>query len=96
MDPLKQDALKKRINRIAGQVEGIGRMVDSGRYCVDILDQIAAVRSALNNVGIELLTNHIEGCVAGHGTQSEHPDAIAKSPEELVAEVQSTLARFLK
>lgn len=96
MDTLKQDALKKRINRIAGQVEGIGRMVEADRYCVEILDQIAAVRSALNNLGIEILTNHIEGCVAGHGTDSQHPDAAAKTPEELLSEVQTTLSRFLK
>ncbi len=45
--------IKSRVNRIAGQVSGIQRMVEDGRYCVDILNQIAAVRSALDALGIE-------------------------------------------
>ena len=43
--------IKTRVNRIAGQVAGIQRMVEEGRYCVDILNQIAAVRSALDALG---------------------------------------------
>ncbi len=88
--------LKTRLNRIAGQVGGIQRMVDEDKYCVDILTQIAAVRSALDSVGVELLTSHIGSCVAGHGTETEHECAQPMSQEELVAEVQATLARFLK
>jgi DNA-binding FrmR family transcriptional regulator len=52
--------IKARVNRIAGQVGGIGRMVDEGRYCIDILNQIAAVRSALDALGVALLTRHLE------------------------------------
>ena len=62
-----------RVNRIAGQVAGVQRMIDEGRYCVDVLHQIAAVRSALDGLGVELLTRHLESCVVGHGTGSEHP-----------------------
>ena len=51
--------LTTRLKRIAGQVAGIQRMVDEERYCVDILTQIAAVRSALDSVGVELLTEHV-------------------------------------
>jgi len=51
--------VRARINRIAGQVNGIARMVDEERYCIDILNQIAAVRSALDALGIALLTRHL-------------------------------------
>ena len=88
--------IKNRVNRIAGQVAGIQRMVDEGCYCVDVLNQIAAVRSALDSLGIELLANHIEGCVAGHGSGSEHAKAKPMKKEELVAEVRTVLSRFLK
>ncbi len=88
--------LKQRLNRIAGQVAGIQRMVDEDRYCVDILTQIAAVRSALDSVGVELLTEHVSSCVVGHGTESEHECAKPMSQEQLVEEVKSVLGRFLK
>ena len=92
----KRHKLKSRVNRIAGQVGGIQRMVDEDKYCVDILTQIAAVRSALDALGVELLTDHIGSCVVGHGTDSEHECAQPLTKEALLAEVQTTLSRFLK
>lgn len=86
--------IRRRVNRIAGQVAGIQRMVDEGRYCVDVLNQIAAARSALDSLGIELLTRHLEGCVMGCG--EPHADAKGMSREELLAEVRTVLERFLK
>ncbi|MFO0890936.1 MAG: metal-sensitive transcriptional regulator [Isosphaeraceae bacterium] len=85
-----------RVKRIAGQVAGIQRMVDEGRYCVDVLNQIAAVRSALDSLGIELLSRHLESCVLGHGGGAEHEKAKPMTKEQLVAEVQTVLSRFLK
>ena len=70
MDGDGSKKVKTRVNRIAGQVAGIQRMVDEGRYCVEILNQIAAVRSALDALGIELLTRHLESCVLGHGDRA--------------------------
>lgn len=96
MDDESTKKIKSRVNRISGQVTGIQRMVDEGRYCVDVLNQIAAVRSALDALGIELLTKHLECCVMGHGTGSEHAKAKPMKKEELVAEVQTVLSRFLK
>ena len=65
----RSDEVKKnlihRLNRIEGQVRGINRMVEEDQYCLDILNQISAVRSALNRVGQILLESHIRGCVAG-------------------------------
>jgi DNA-binding FrmR family transcriptional regulator len=55
--------LTKRLNRIEGQVRGLNKMVEEDRYCVDILTQIAAVRSALDAVALQLLRDHTHGCV---------------------------------
>lgn len=96
MNEAKAKKLKSRVNRISGQIAGISRMVDDNRYCVDILDQIAAARSALDALGVELLTNHIESCVVGHGTDSQHEHAKTLTPEELLEEVRISLRRFLK
>jgi DNA-binding FrmR family transcriptional regulator len=96
MDDKSRRKVKARVNRVKGQVEGIGRMVEEDRYCVDILNQIAAVRSALDALGIELLTHHLEGCVLGHGTGTEHECARPLTKEELIGEVQTAISRFLK
>lgn len=88
--------LQLRIKRIAGQVAGVQRMIEQERYCVDILNQISAVRSALDGLGIELLTHHLEACVAGHGSGSEHPMAKPMKTKELLAELQTALGRFLR
>lgn len=88
--------IQNRLKRIAGQVAGVQKMVEDDRYCVDILTQVAAIRSALDAMGAELLTTHIEGCVVGHGTGSEHERARNMTSEELVEEVRVALGRFLK
>lgn len=85
-----------RIKRIAGQVTGVQRMLAEDRYCVDVLNQIAAVRSALDAVGLELITAHLESCVVGHGTGTEHACAKPMKPDQLLAEVRSVLSQFLK
>lgn len=58
----KRQALT-RLRRIVGQVQGIQRMVDDEKYCVDILLQISAVQGALEQVSKILMTRHIESCV---------------------------------
>jgi DNA-binding FrmR family transcriptional regulator len=96
MDAEAQKKVRTRVNRIAGQVAGIQRMIDEDRYCVDILHQIAAIRSALDGLGVELLTRHLESCVVGHGSGSEHHCARPLTKEQLLAEVQTALSQFLK
>jgi len=96
MDGSSQKKLASRVKRISGQVGGIQRMLEEKRYCVDILNQIAAVRSALDALGIELLTRHLETCVLGHGSGSEHESAKPMSQQELLEEVKTALSRFLK
>ena len=83
---VKKDATA-RINRIVGQANGIKRMIDEDKYCVNILDQIAAVRSALDQLGVQLLTGHLESCVMGADEGSQN---------DLLEEVRVTLSRFLK
>jgi CsoR family transcriptional regulator, copper-sensing transcriptional repressor len=88
--------LHGRMKRISGQVAGIQRMLDEDRYCVDILNQISAVRSALDALGVELLTDHVECCVVGHGTATQHARAKPMKPAQLLAELRTALSRFLK
>ncbi|MGH8671253.1 MAG: metal-sensitive transcriptional regulator [Burkholderiales bacterium] len=56
-------ALLKRLARIEGQVRGIGKMIEDERYCIDILTQISAVKSALDAAAMQLLEDHTKGCV---------------------------------
>jgi DNA-binding FrmR family transcriptional regulator len=53
----------RRLRRIEGQVRGVIGMVESDRYCVDILHQISAIRAALGKVEDEVLKNHAATCV---------------------------------
>lgn len=58
-----KSALLKRLLRIEGQARGVAKMVEEDRYCVDVLTQIAAMRSALDALAMKLLANHTNGCV---------------------------------
>ncbi|HVE49778.1 MAG TPA: metal-sensitive transcriptional regulator [Casimicrobiaceae bacterium] len=58
-----KSALTKRLARIEGQVRGIARMIDDDRYCVDVVTQVSAVRSALDALALELLERHLHRCV---------------------------------
>ena len=73
--------LDRRLARIRGQVGGIARMVEDERYCPDILQQFAAVHSALRSAEKELLMNHLERC-ATH-TIAEGGDAAVRVREEI-------------
>jgi CsoR family transcriptional regulator, copper-sensing transcriptional repressor len=66
-------ALAKRINRIEGQVRGIGKMIDEDRYCIDVLTQVSAVQAALDALALQLLEHHLHGCVQ-HAVKSGNGD----------------------
>ncbi len=67
-----RDAVLRRLARIEGQVRGIARMVESGEPCEDILVQVAAAKSALDRVGIYMISHQIRDCVSsGAGDTSE-------------------------
>ncbi len=63
MSAEKRDEALKRLARAAGQVAGISRMIDDGRHCTEVLQQIAAVQKALDAVGNIVLRNYLERCV---------------------------------
>ena len=53
----------KRLNRVEGQIRGISNMIEEGKYCVDILTQIKAARSALASIERQILEDHMHGCI---------------------------------
>ena len=83
-----KSALAKRVNRIDGQVRGIGKMIDEDRYCIDILTQLSAVQSALDSLGLQLLEHHLHGCVQ-HAVKSGQGD-------HAIAEAIGVIRRFAK
>ena len=89
MNDENRDKVRNRLKRIAGQVAGLQKMVDDDRYCVDILTQLAAVRSALDAVGVELLTDHVEHCVRESIEKGEDAD-------EKIEELTAAVERFLR
>jgi DNA-binding FrmR family transcriptional regulator len=77
--------LVTRLHRIEGQVRGIERMIESERYCIDILTQIAAVSTALESVALKLLEGHVNHCIADALAAGEAEVARQKSRELLAA-----------
>lgn len=82
--PDRREAKMKRLNRIAGQVQGISRMVAEDRYCIDILTQMQAVKSALARAEAEILRDHAAHCVRDAITAGDATGTQAKV-DELVA-----------
>ena len=82
-----KEALVRRLHRIEGQVRGIERMVETDRYCIDILTQISAVNTALESLAVKILDGHVRHCVAGALTSGDEVEAQTKT-EELLAAVQ--------
>ncbi|MBT9614381.1 MAG: metal-sensitive transcriptional regulator [Burkholderiales bacterium] len=80
--------LQKRINRIEGQVRGIGKMIEGDRYCMDILTQISAIQSALDAAAMQILEDHTRGCVSD-AIQSGKGDAA-------IAELMSVVKKFAR
>jgi CsoR family transcriptional regulator, copper-sensing transcriptional repressor len=83
-------AVHNRLRRIEGQVRGLQRMVDEDAYCIDILTQVAAVQTALEQVAVNVLDSHVRHCVAG-AVAADSPDSSEKL-DELMAAVR----RFAK
>lgn len=81
-------AHKNRVNRIRGQVDGIERMIDERRYCVDIVQQIKAIRSALVGLENSILETHLRGCVQSAMTSKDHRDS-----EQKIQEIMKIIAK---
>lgn len=85
-----KDAVQKRLRRIEGQVRGLQRMVDEDKYCIEVLDQIAAVTKALQAVAIELLDDHLSHCVV------DAVNAGGTEADEKLAEASAAIARLVR
>ena len=83
----EKEALINRLHRIEGQVRGIERMVEEERYCIDILDQISAVSTALEKVGLRVLDGHVNHCVTD-ALRSGDPQAAEAKTQELLHAVE--------
>ena len=82
--------IQKRLRRIEGQIRGLQGMVDDDRYCIDVLDQVAAATRALQAVALALLDDHLGHCVADALT-SGGADA-----SEKVREASQAIARIVR
>ncbi|ABI66576.1 metal-sensitive transcriptional regulator [Maricaulis maris] len=82
LTPARQKSLT-RLKRVEGQVRGIGRMLEEDRYCIDVLTQLSAVKSALAAVEGEILRDHAGHCVA-HAIESGDTDAQRAKMDELI------------
>ena len=87
-----KDAIIKRLRRIEGQVKGIQKMINEEKYCVDILIQIAAIRSAIDKVGGIMLENHVKGCVKNTIDNSND----IQEKDRVIDELVNTMLKFMK
>lgn len=85
-----KEALQKRLKRVGGQVQGIARMIEEDRYCVDVLVQVSAVRAALDKVALQLIENHTKGCVR-RAIRDGDSDS-----EVVIEELMDVLGRFTR
>ena len=83
--------LVTRLRRIEGQVRGLQRMIDEDTYCIDVLTQVAAVSKALQGVGLQLLDEHLQHCVAGAAASGDD-----ERTESLVHEATKAVERMLR
>jgi CsoR family transcriptional regulator, copper-sensing transcriptional repressor len=84
-----QATLIRRLRRIEGQVRGIERMIERREYCVDILQQTAALRAAVDSVALLILEDHVQGCVKIAAEQGDADRYI----EEVLDVVRRTLGK---
>ena len=81
--------LIRRLSRMEGQVRGIARMIEREEYCIDILQQTAALRAAVDSLSILLLEDHVQGCIRTAAARGEADQYV----DEVVDVVRRTLGR---
>lgn len=80
--------IANRLRKMSGQLGGVHAMYENGRYCLDVLDQLSAVRAATDAVALLILEDHIRGCVR---------DAInGDEPDEKVDELVTVISRYVR
>ena len=85
-DELRKDLLD-RLNRIEGQVRGVGRMVEGERPCLEVLQQLASVQAALKGLTKTVLRNYLERCAT---------DAIRSGDTGVYDELMEAIYKFVK
>lgn len=81
-------SLLARMKKVEGQAKGIQRMIEEGRYCIDIVQQLNALAAAVDEVSLLILQSHIEGCVT---------DAISeRRGEAYIKELMETIRKAMK
>lgn len=85
-----KDDLLQRLRRVEGQVRGIGRMVESDEYCIDVLTQVSAATKALESVALALLGDHLSHCVAEAAAEGGTVAA------EKIREANAAIARLVR
>lgn len=86
----RKDDYLKRLRRIEGQVRGLQRMVDEDKYCIDVLTQVSAVTRALQSFSLELLEEHMAGCVVEAAAKG------GREADEKVREASEAIARLVR
>ncbi|MEZ5549772.1 MAG: metal-sensitive transcriptional regulator [Pseudomonadales bacterium] len=83
MDPTTSKKVTNALRRIEGQVRGVQKMIDEDRYCIDVVNQVDAMRAALTRVKADLLRQHLKHCVhtAMNSNQRSEQDRVI---EELI------------
>lgn len=86
-----KEATIKRLNRVEGQVRGVSRMIEEERYCIDILQQMQAIKSALGKVEDLILKDHAETCIESALTSGDEKEQRKKFHEliELMSKVKT-------
>ncbi len=82
-----KEEILQSLRRIEGQVRGVQKMVQEERYCVDVLDQVAAARMALARVAMAILEDHTRGCVTQALKEEDKQD-------EIIKELMAIIKRF--
>lgn len=85
-DKLKAN-LVTRLNRIEGQIRGVKGLIEKDTYCDDVLNQIAAIQSALNGVGKLLLEGHMKSCVV---------EKIQAGDKDIINELMVTVNKLMR
>ena len=84
-----KSSLLTRMRKIEGQAKGVQRMIEEDRYCIDIVQQLTALSSAIDEVSLLILESHIEGCVA-NAIREQHGEGHIK---ELMETVRKAIRR---
>ena len=80
-------AVINRLSRAIGHLEAVKKMVEEGRDCSEVLIQLAAVRSAINNTGKLILKDHMEHCIV---------DAVESGDKKAIEQLSIAIDRYIK